>query len=287
MEARNIEYVKLNQLLTNYAIDKLYDILERYGLYASKETIEEIENKIVDNKIISVDHPSEEDNQLFNGNIPIAHGGRTKNDGLIHVYPYVTCHNINNTEELFNKIIDNGIITHELFHFFIKLDEEDIDDENINNFMHFLNEGMVQLYTEELDKKNYPNNEYRKNIAIAKKLRSNIPEEYASKTIFRNTYSNIKRMYPEVEIALQEYEKLNIFLNKLKDLLKGIKNQIDIDPERIYKSYRRYSVEETVRQFKEQVIKYITNEDEQKNYINAIDELYQEFINENKKEHKM
>lgn len=129
MVVNDINYIKLNEMFNNYAIDKIYDILEKYGAHASEEVIEEIENKIITNKIIVTDYPSPEDDELFNHNVPLAHGGRTKNDGLIHIYPYVICKDFNTTDELYKHIIESGIITHEIFHFFIKLDDDTLDDE--------------------------------------------------------------------------------------------------------------------------------------------------------------
>lgn len=155
MEVKDIEYVKLSEMFNDYAINKLYDILEKYGIHASKETIEDLENKIINNKIIIINHPSIEDNKRFNNDIPIAHGGRVKEDGLIHIYPYVACQNVFNTKELFQHIIDNGIITHEIFHYFIHLDNENIDDQEKESFIHFINEGLVQSYTEEHEKKHF------------------------------------------------------------------------------------------------------------------------------------
>lgn len=283
MEAHNIEYVKLNEMLNEYAIDKLYDILERYGANINKETFEELENRILDNRIISVDHPSLDDNKFFNNNIPLAHGPRTKNDGLIHIYPYTRCKNVTDTQELFNKIIESGIITHELFHFIIKLDDKNITDQEEDEFTHYITEGMVQLYTEEHEKKEFTNSEYRKNVILAKKLRSMIPQGCATKTIFKNNYTNIHKMYPETEEIYEQYKKEKYFLTRFINILKEIEEIIGISHQDLYRRYKRYTIEETIKIFNEQVDTFIIDFDDKEYFKTTINKSYQELSTKKEK----
>lgn len=283
MLAKDINYPKLDEMLNNYAIDKLYDILEKNGAHASEEIIEELEKKIITNKIIIVDYPNPKDDEFFNHKIPIAHGGRTKNDGFIHIYPYIRCKDYNNIEELYEFIIQSGIITHELFHYFIHLDDDLLDDEELKEFSHFINEGMVQAFTEEHENKMFPNIEYRKNIQLANKLRNIIPKEYSTKTIYRNTYTNICKKYPEAYEVFKDYKKLITFLNSFKDILKELEKKLDINHLDLYNRYNKYSVEETVQLFKEQVDNFIENKEENEYFKNSIENIYQEFCSSQEK----
>lgn len=283
MLAKDIEYTRLSEKLNDYAIEKLYDILERVGAEPDKNTFLEVENKILANKIIVVDRPCPEDDEFFHNNVPIAHGPRTKNDGLIHIYPYTRCNNVNNTDELFNYIIECGIITHEIFHFFIKLDDPEVTDTEEEEFGHYITEGMVQLYTEEHEEKEYALNEYRKNVILANKLRSLIPEECSTKAIFRNNYTNIRQMYPETEEVFDIFKIEKEFLKKFKELLHEVEEKIDIDHRDLYQRYKRYSIEETIEVFKNQVSTYMPNDEDKEYFKNAIDSIYNELYTEKEK----
>lgn len=283
VEAKNIEYVKLNEMLNDYAIDKLYDILERYGANADEKTFEELENKILANKIIIVDHPNSEDDKFFNNNIPIAHGPRTKNDGLIHFYPYVRCKNANSTDELFNQIIESGIITHEIFHFFIKLDDPSITDAEEEEFTHYITEGMVQLYTEEHEKKQFNDSEYRKNVNLANKLRSLIPKDISTKTIFRNNYTNIKKMYPDTEKVYEYFKIEKEFLRHFMELLNEVEEKTGINHQELYRRYKKYTIEETIDIFKKQADTFLEDNEDKEYFKTSIDNIYQELFIEKEK----
>lgn len=283
MLAKDIEYGKLSEMLNSYAIEKLYDILEKYGVYANKETIEEVENKILTNKIIVVNHPNPEDDEFFNNDIPFAHGPQTKNDGLIHFYPYTRCKDIKTTEELFNYIIENGIITHQIFHFFIKLDDPKITDSEEKEFYHYITEGMVQSFTEEHENKEFPENEYRKSVILANKLRSLIPSEYSANTIFRNNYTDIRKMYPETEEVFQSFKIEKEFLKQFKELLKELEKIIGINYQDLYKGYNEYTIEETIEAFKEQISNSIQDEVNKDHFKDTIDNIYQKLYTKKEK----
>lgn len=107
----------------------------------------QFENSIINNKIIE---PSQKDINIFKENITSAHRPRVKKDGMIHIYPYI--YN-KDTEWIIKHYINEGILTHELCHYIIKLDFKSLD-ESEEKLGHFINEGAVQLLTELIDKKN-------------------------------------------------------------------------------------------------------------------------------------
>ena len=76
-----IDYKKIDTELNMFAIDVIYEILDKYSSLISEKDKETFIEKITNNRVIVVDMPSKEDEIFFEGNIPKAHGPRAKKDG--------------------------------------------------------------------------------------------------------------------------------------------------------------------------------------------------------------
>lgn len=232
----NIDYEKIDKVLNDYAINKIYDILSYFKNFISTDVTEKFENAILNNKIINVNKPSQKDTAFFNNSIPYAHGPRTKNDGMINIYPYLYK---KNTDEIINTYINEGIITHELMHFIIILDFKDENKLN-EEFGHYINEGMVQLFTEQLDKKKFENVEYRKNIELAEDLLKIAPIDKILSNSLKNILSN------EEFLQMRKlYIKQKKLIKKIEELVDKISTHYAIDSKTIIRSFKRKTTRET------------------------------------------
>lgn len=266
-----LDYDKIQQKINDYAVDTIYEIVEKYGKYLSKEQIMQFENIIIGNKAVIVDKNIELDSKFFNGNIPSAHGPRTKNDGFIHVYPYTIKNK--NTSEIIEHYIKSGIIKHELFHYIIRLDFKD-DNKELEEFSHYLNEGMVQLFTE-MDNKIIDNNcEYRKNIALAQKLLQLLNGTLPFNKNLKELMNNDNLYY-----LFNEYLKIKDIENMIVTFLEQLNQYIKFDIPTIIRRLKRYSIDDS--------FKYLENEVMQLNDIEIKQKLLNELNNINKKDHSI
>ena len=110
--------------------------------------------------------------------VPLAHGGRTFEDGLIHFYPMLQ---EKSKEGLMNHF--NGVLLHELVHYFVQPTNSFFDgmdkytSDRLNSFM---TEGEVDTVTRYLNGKygickNY-SSEYGANVLLTKEVINNQPE---------------------------------------------------------------------------------------------------------------
>ena len=161
----NINYEKIQQSINEYGQYILNSIKNQYSSSLTPKQLQNID-KLLNTTFIVIERPTKEDIEFFSKQagiinsedysseyIPSAHGGRTKDDNKIHIYPYTkSFSNCKSNEEIIQSCIDS-IVIHEIFHYFIRPNLSN-DNENIKDeFGHFLTEGLVQYYTEEFAKK--------------------------------------------------------------------------------------------------------------------------------------
>lgn len=163
--------------------------------------------------------------------IPSAHGGRTKEDDKIHIYPYTkSFSDCKNEEEILKLCIDN-IIIHEIFHYFIRPNLSNESDTMKEEFGHFITEGLVQNYAEEFAKKyrlGNPKSNYDKNVEFAKQLIALFPDNLSQAQIDKIIFSynqdellkiakNGDLMYQEFVDDLQFKEEISLFITTMSN----------------------------------------------------------------------
>ncbi len=199
---------KISAILNDYAIDKIYDIIEKYGSLLNDEQLELLNDLITSNRIIHVDYDCEKvRNHYANEQIPPASGPRSWGDGLIHIYPF-TFEN-KTTEEVIKKYITEGIITHELFHYLISLDTLNTNPE-YNEYYNYLNEGFAQYLTEQIEGREIESYSCRRNVEFVKdilnKTNNNI-KGILNKQLSEEEINLINEIYKEYNKE-QEFRKI-------------------------------------------------------------------------------
>src|SRR5574344_3488 len=140
--------------INEYARQLLDQIFIEYGAYLKNPDY--VKNLLQMEELVVVEKDgSRWQKEHPNSKIPLAHGGRTFNDNKIHLYPFISKDKSKNY---------NGVIIHELFHYFLRPDsqikEDDIENKLINdyslnnvpgispdtNFNSFLTEGIVDYF---------------------------------------------------------------------------------------------------------------------------------------------
>lgn len=185
-----IDYEYIDKKLNLEASNIVHNIIEKFSDSLSPEILSRLPKNL--DKIIVVEKPTKEDIERFSQEagitnpqqfsqdyVPSAHGGRAKNDGLIHIYPYAkTFGNLSDDEIV--KTCVNDIITHEIFHYFIRPDMKQSNDPVTSLFSSFITEGLVQLYAEEYQQSlglPLPKSNYGQNVLVAKDLILGLPKE--------------------------------------------------------------------------------------------------------------
>lgn len=266
-----INYIELDEKLNAYAIDALYDLMEKCGKYLTEEQFSMFENIILKDKIITVEKPNKEDEEFFKGNIPFAHGPRTKNDGLIHVYPYK--YENQTTDEILENYIKNGVIIHELYHYVIKLDINYSEDEMRIKFGHYIEEGMVQFFAE-LHKKEKSNMwTARRNVDKAERIYNTLLKNGDIASIFKHNFEEIFEMYPELEILFEEYKKEEEFMQCLESIINRLSDIMPIDTKRLLSRFNRRSLADGINYLKDESIKYLESVDAE-DFNKEIDTIY-------------
>ncbi len=255
----NINYEQIQKSVNEYGKYILTCIKNEFAPSLTKEQLQNIE-KLLNTEFIIIEKPTEDNIEFFskqagitNPNdydaiyIPSAHGGRTKNDNKIHIYPFTkSFSDCKSNEEIIKSCLDS-IIVHEIFHYFIRpnlsLENETIKDE----FGHFITEGLVEYYALEFSKKHRlgtPKSNYNKNVEFVKQLIASLPSNLNKTQIdniiftynqdeFLSIAKNGQLMYEEY-VANAEFIKiisslitdicLYMGINKDDKKLKGIIN---------------------------------------------------------------
>ena len=224
----NIDYNKISQEINGYAHECLVNIKKNFYQYFNENQKSKID-KLLKTNFIVIDEPNNEDikffsnqnNKLFDiSNVPSAHGGRTKNDELIHIYVWSNSFkNCQDTEQIINKI-KQDIVVHEIFHYFImpKMHAKNLDDEE---FLSDMTEGLVQLYSENYAKNNnlkIPMSNYNSQVKMATELINGFDyksEAQVHKNIFND---NLEMLLEKSRNGFKIKENYQIKSNLLKQV---------------------------------------------------------------------
>ena len=253
----NINYEKMQQFINDYGQYILNCIKNQYSSSLTQEQLQNIDSLLNTNFIV-IEKPTKEDIEFFSKQagitnpkdysveyIPSAHGGRTKEDNKIHIYPYTkSFSDCESDEEIIQSCIDN-IVVHEIFHYFIRPNLSNESETIKDEFGHFITEGLVQHYAEEFAKKyrlGKPKSNYGKNVEFVKQLIASFPDNLTQtqidKIIFTYNQDELLKiakngnlMYQEFIDDLQFKEDISSFIttmgidmgmNKDDEKLKGI-----------------------------------------------------------------
>lgn len=273
-----IDYQFIDNKVNSYAMNVISEILAEHSQSITKETEEILWQRLNEKKIIIVDEPSIDDDLFFDNNIPTAHGPRTKSDGYIHIYPYKFPQLTDN--ELIERYIDH-IITHEIFHYIIKLDVDESYSPDEVAFGHYITEGMVQLMTEKHQGKVDRTSKYRKNVDSAQIIFDKCLENNDLSLIFQNNYKHIFDKYPDLSEVYKSFLKEKELENKLIPLLTEIASKTKWEAKRLISKLKMSSSDELITQMKS----FITDRlpEEATNYEKQIDEIYASIYEQNKK----
>ena len=221
----NIDYNKIQTNLNTKTKEILNQISGQYFNAMTDEQLYTIEWLLTQPNAIIVNSPNEQDLEFFNkqegilnkedydiANVPSAHGGRTKEDNLIHVYPYAKSYsNCKNETEIIDSI-QNDILVHEIFHYFIRPNIENTNDPEKEKFSHFLTEGLVQYYAEEFSQNNNlnkPYSNYQTNVKFAAdligSLNNTLSKEEIDKCMFTLNYEQLLELSPKGSELYNEY----------------------------------------------------------------------------------
>lgn len=257
---------KIYEKLNDYAVDKLYEIIEKLGYQLKDEYLETFNVLIANNKVISVHIKNEEVMKHFEGDsIPPASGPRSWKDGLVHIYPFIF--DIEDTETVIEKYMNEGIITHELFHHIITLDTLN-ETQEYDQYYSYLNEGFVQYLTEELEGREFTSSNYRRNVEFVKELLKRLDNNI--KGIMNKRLSD-----DEVDIINEMYEDYMIereFMNSLNDYLKIVSTKTSIPFDKLKNYYGTKSIKAIKEDIYNQLLKI--DDDDLKKEFDKIVELY-------------
>lgn len=127
----NINYEKIQQSINEYGNYILTCIKNQYSSSLTQGQLQNIDSLLNTNFIV-IERPTKEDIAFFSKQagitnpenysseyIPSAHGGRTKEDNKIHIYPYTkSFSDCKSDEEIIQSCVDN-IVVHEIFHYLL------------------------------------------------------------------------------------------------------------------------------------------------------------------------
>ncbi len=274
-----IDYEYIDKQLNLEASKIIKNIISNFSNCLTPEIKKNLPQNL--DKFIIVEKPTKEDVERFSKeagvkdpskygieHVPSAHGGRAKSDGLIHIYPYSqSFEKCKNNDEIINLCL-NDIITHEIFHYFIRPDNSIQNDPIKDEFSHYITEGLVQLYAEEYQLsqgKNKPYSNYDKNVQTAKQLIEGLPD--AIKKDFTKLHQfifscsldsllanskNGKDIFERYSFELNTHAKIN---NLVKETLfqSGITDKNEI--EGIIKHFRKLDINQAIEELANQLTK--------------------------------
>lgn len=257
----NIDYEKIQQSINEYGQYILSCIKNQYGSSLTPEQLQNIES-LLNKEFIVIEKPTKEDVEFFSKQagvtnpkdysvdyIPSAHGGRTKEDNKIHIYPYTkSFSNCKNDEEIIQLCMDS-IVVHEIFHYFIRPNLSNEGETMKDEFGHFITEGLVQYYSEEFAKKyrlGNPKSNYGKNVEFVKQLIASFPDNLTQTQIDKMIFTlnqdellhmakNGKYMYEEYVADAKFRKNISSFIVEMGDTI-GMKQ----DDDHIQKILRHY-----------------------------------------------
>ena len=288
-----INYDKVRKVINDYGSYIITSIKNQYYSSLSDE-----QRKMIDDlskySFIVLDEPSIKDTEFFSKQagitdpsmysekyVPSAHGGRTKEDNKIHIYPYSkSFEKCNSDDEIIKSSIED-IVVHEIFHYFIRPNIKSTDIEK-EEFGHFLTEGLVQHYAEEFAKNNRlgtPHSNYGKNVEFAKKLLSSYGSNDIDKIVFSG--DDILSKSPIGEELFNEYKSDKTFRDNISSLVIDMCISMGMNPDdKNIKSYIKYyndldTKEDVVKDLKSKVDTFFNNNEELRNtFNNRLNDIY-------------
>ncbi len=199
-----INYDKMQKTINEYGKYILSCIKSEFGVSLTSQQMQTLEY-LLNTEFIIIESPSNADIEFFSKQegienpdkysidyVPSAHGGRTKSDNKIHIYPYAKAFSDCKTDDEIIKLCVDSIVVHEIFHYFIRPNLSLESDTIKNEFGHFLTEGLVQYYTEVFMEKHglgRPKSNYGKNVEFAKNLISFFPPDLSQTQIDRIVFT--------------------------------------------------------------------------------------------------
>ncbi len=273
-----IDYQLIDEKVNAFAMNVISEILATHSQHLAKVDEEILWKRLNEKRIIIVDKPSLEDDLFFENDIPVAHGPRTKSDGYIHIYPYKYSKLSN--EEIIQRYTDH-IITHELYHYIIKLDIKGNYTSDEIDFGHYITEGMVQLMTENHQGKLDTTSNYRKNVDNAQIILNQCLENNDLSMIFQHNYKDIFEKYPDLISVYESYLKEKELEERLAPLLTEIANKTKWEPKRLISKTKSCSLAELKDKINYFIFQRIPNEST--NYEKQINELFASIYEQNKK----
>lgn len=205
-------------------------IYQEYGSYMNQEQIAFLKKlmttenvvvetngkKYLENQIQEIEQSQEltlqEKEKLKNKlTIPLAHGGKVFKDQKIHFYPFI----LKEQSDLEKKC--EGILIHELFHFFINPKYMNVsNNETLSNMNSYVIEGLVDMCTRDLMRKNNILHEYTSdygsNVIFIRTFLQNIPSyEERMSLVFQG---NIQKIIERTSNKEEFYQKFMDAKNK-------------------------------------------------------------------------
>ena len=261
----NINYDKIQQSINEYGNYILTCIKNQYGNSLTQEQLQSI-NNLLNTQFIIIEKPSNEDIEFFSkqdgidnpenysvNHVPSAHGGRTKGDNKIHIYPYSKSFSDCKTDDEIIKSCVDSIVIHEIFHYFIRPNLSNNNDTLKDKFGHFITEGLVQYYAEDFAKKyrlSDPKSNYGKNVEFVKKLIASFPNDLTQtqidKIIFTCNQDELLKMSLNGKDLYKEYISDVQFQENLSSFIVDMGTEIGFDKEddrtqRFIKYYKKIS----------------------------------------------
>ena len=243
----DIDYEKMNNSINEFGKNVLHCIKIQYGSSLTQAQLEHID-RLLETDFIVVEKPNDEDIEFFSKQdgitnpskysikyVPSAHGGRTKGDDKIHIYPYTKSFSkCTSFEEIIKQCFDD-IVVHEIFHYFIRPDLSFQNNENVDvvkeEFGHFLTEGLVQYYAEKFANNNglvNPKSNYNKNVVFVQKLLSSFPTEQVDRCVFTCNQDELLSISESGSTMYREYVANYNFKEKISSFIIDISKKVDL-----------------------------------------------------------
>lgn len=229
-----IEYEKIEKYLNKYGKSILEQIKNDYEHVLSNSQKDYLTQLLNAPTFIKVNKPTLEDIGFFSKQegiekeedfsqdyVPSAHGGRTKQDDKIHIYPYAKAfEKCKNSDEIINVCV-NDMIVHEIFHYFIRPEAKEEKE-----FQHFITEGLVQDHAEKFAQKHnlqMPKSNYNENVTAAQKIYAGLPaewsEEQKERLVFQGSVEELITNSQEGKNVLHQYKENKKFKDDISSLI--------------------------------------------------------------------
>ena len=140
-------------------------IKNTYSSFMSQDQIDFLD-KLSNSKLVKVEENGDRLREVWqneNVDIPLAHGGRTFDDNIIHFYPIDYLEKMKEKDkkdiiiyedamvDFFSKLCEKVLI-HELLHFFIR--PKYLNDSSLEKINSYTTEGLVDMITRDIQIKN-------------------------------------------------------------------------------------------------------------------------------------